>query len=279
MLDTTCPDKRVLHYARANFKNNLDITNIATQSKAQLEYQAPGSLGETGDDRQYSFLMYINPGRKQIDQLRLPAQGAAFDAKKFQTDNGLTDPAAGVGMLVKLGGQTNCDGAAQPSGAPGSLSSVKPLPSSANAGTTSPAGGATSPAAAIPTPSAGAQSSRAQVTSASTSRTQRASSAANASPTSASPPSNDTPNDTPDNGNENAPSPSGGRTTGRIPASSVLQSDGLVTSTNVPGGGAEASRTASASLVQQSTNAALKMSVSGYGLLAPLLAAAGVVVW
>jgi hypothetical protein len=288
MLDTTCPDKRILHYARANFKNNLDITNIATQSKPLLEYQAPGSQGEKGDDRQYSFLMYINPGRKQIDQLQLPAQGAAFDAKKFQTENGLTDPAAGVGMVVKLGGQANCGGAAQPSGAPESVSSVRSLPSSANVAPTSPVAGATSPAAAVPTPSAAAPSSRAQITSASTSRAQRASSATNATPTSASSPSNDTPNITPDNGTGNTPVSSGERASGRISASSVLQSDGLVTSTIVPSsgspnnaanGGVEASRTASASLVQQSANAAFGMSVSGYGLLAPLLAVAGAVMW
>jgi hypothetical protein len=285
MVDTTCANKRVLHYARANFKNNLDITNIATQSKAALEYKAPGSLGETGDDRQYSFLMYLNPGRKQLDQLQLPAQGAAFDAKKFQTDNGLSDPTAGVGMTVKLGGQANCDGgAASPSGAPDSVPSARPQPSSAAAPASSAV--ASSAAAVIPTPSAAVPSSRAQVTSAAASRTpQRPSSAANASPTSASSPSNDAPANTPDNdnSNESAPAQSGARTSARVPVSSVLQSDGLATvtvpSNGSPNGGAAASRTASASLVQQSVNAAIGMSTDSYGLLMPLLAAAGMAMW
>jgi hypothetical protein len=290
MVDTTCANKRVLHYARANFKNNLDITNIATQSKAALEYKAPGSLGETGDDRQYSFLMYLNPGRKQLDQLQVPAQGAAFDAKKFQTDNGLSDPTAGVGMTVKLGGQANCDGAAAPpSGTPDNASSARPQPSSAAAPASSAA--ASSPPAVVSTPSAAVPSSRAQVpvTSAAASRTpQRASSAANATPTSASSPS-DTPANTPDNdnSNENAPAQSGAqsgaRTSVRVPVSSALQSDGLATvtvpSNGSPNGGAAASRTASASLVQQSVNAAVGMSTDSYGLLMPLLAAAGMAVW
>jgi hypothetical protein len=280
MLDTTCSDKRILHYARANFKNNLDITNIDTKSAPLFEYKAPGSLGETGDNRQYSFLMYLNPQRKQIDQLQLPAQGEAFDAKKFQTDNGLSDPTAGVGMVVKLGGQANCDGA-QPSVAPSNLQSAKPIPSSsANAGPASSAAASTSPAI-VP-------SSRAQVTSASTIRPQRPSSAANASPTSSSSPGNDTPDNTNNNGNDNAPAPSDGRPSGRISASSVIQSDGLATSTIVPGGGspnsgadgAGASRTPSASLVQQSANAAPGTSTAeGYGLLASLFAVAGLLMW
>jgi hypothetical protein len=300
MVDTTCANKRVLHYARANFKNNLDITNIATQSKAALEYKAPGSLGETGDNRQYSFLMYLNPGRKQLDQLQLPAQGATFDAKKFQTDNGLSDPTAGVGMTVKLGGQANCDGAAAPpSGTPDNASSARPQPSSAAAPVSSavaPVSSAAAPVssaaassapAVVPTPSAAVPSSRAQVpvTSAAVSRTPvRASSAAIASPTSASSPS-DTPADAPDNdnNNENAPAQSGARTSARVPVSSALQSDGLATVT-VPSsgsrnGGAAASRTASASLVQQSVNAAVGMSTDSYGLLMPLFAAAGVALW
>ncbi|KAF2829889.1 hypothetical protein CC86DRAFT_317250, partial [Ophiobolus disseminans] len=108
MLDTTCPSKRVLHYARSNFKNNFDITKITTQSSPILEYKAPGSLGEAGDNRQYIFLMYVNPQRKAIDTLKLPGDGEAFDAKKFKDDNGFQDPEAGVGMVVKLGGTADC---------------------------------------------------------------------------------------------------------------------------------------------------------------------------
>ena len=72
MVDTTCPNARRLHYARANFKNNFDITNIATDSPPIVDYVAPGSVGEKGDNRQYSFLMYLNPGRKEITNLQLP---------------------------------------------------------------------------------------------------------------------------------------------------------------------------------------------------------------
>ncbi|KAI4632546.1 uncharacterized protein J4E87_002020 [Alternaria ethzedia] len=88
MVDSTCPNARKLHYARANFKNNFDITNIETDSPAVLDYVAPGSVGEKGDDRQYSFLMYTNPGRKEITDLQLPGDDEAFDITKFQDDNG-----------------------------------------------------------------------------------------------------------------------------------------------------------------------------------------------
>lgn len=110
MVDTTCPSALKLHYVRANFKNNFDITNIDTKSAALQVYKAPGSFGETGDNRQYSFLMYTNPGFQLINQLKLPEQGKSFDLQKFQSENGLPDASAGVGMVVKLGGQVNCVG-------------------------------------------------------------------------------------------------------------------------------------------------------------------------
>ena len=140
MVDTTCPNARKLHYARANFKNNFDITNIDTKSAALQAYKAPGSVGETGDDRQYSFLMYTNPGRKQIDQLKLPTEGENFDIKQFQSDNGLPDASAGVGMVVKLGGQADCSGD-EANTLPATLPTPRPAPSTAtrpsNAGPTS----------------------------------------------------------------------------------------------------------------------------------------------
>jgi hypothetical protein len=110
MVDTTCPDSRRLHYARANFKYNFEITNINTSSPALLDYIAPGSVEEKGDNRQYSFLMYTNPGRKEITNLQLPGDNEAFDVAQFQNDNGLGDAMAGVGMVVKLGGEADCTG-------------------------------------------------------------------------------------------------------------------------------------------------------------------------
>ncbi|KAH7090476.1 hypothetical protein FB567DRAFT_519947 [Paraphoma chrysanthemicola] len=260
MVDTTCPNKRVLHYARSNFKNNFDITNIDTQTAPILDYKAPGSFGETGDNRQYSFLMYVNPQRKQIDNLQLPGEGETFDVKKFQTDNGLRDPTAGVGMVVKLGGQADCGGDS-PNTVPDNLPSARPPRSSnANARPTSPAA-ATSASAAQP-----------------------ASSAANNSPGTTPVPSNNTPG----NNTGNGPASSGARTSGLVVATSVLQSGGFATSTvalssagpdEEVGAGAGASRTPSASPVQQSTNAAPGMGNKGVGMMAPLFAVAGLVLW
>lgn len=110
LVDFTCLSSPILHYARANFKNNFDITNIDTQSAALQAYKAPGAFGETGDNRQYGFLMYTNPGFKQIDTLILPKEGEAFDVAKFQSQNGLGAASAGVGMVVKLGGTADCGG-------------------------------------------------------------------------------------------------------------------------------------------------------------------------
>lgn len=173
MVDTTCPNKRVLHYARANFKNNFDITNIATQSAPLQAYKAPGAFGEAGDNRQYSFLMYTNPQRRQIDTLRLPKEGETFDVKKFQSDNGLNDPQAGVGMIVKLGGTADCGGeqantlpASRPSAQP-STSAAGQTPtasigvsSNTNAGPTPTIRGTTSPAISRPSSASAVPSSQ-----------------------------------------------------------------------------------------------------------------------
>ena len=107
MLDTTCTTY-VLHYARSNFKFAFaGGTNIETESQPLLDYKQPGAFEEKGD-RQYVFLMYTNPQRREIGELRLPAEGKAFDVKTFQEDNELNEPVAGVGMVVQLGGTAEC---------------------------------------------------------------------------------------------------------------------------------------------------------------------------
>jgi hypothetical protein len=236
MVDTTCPDKRVLHYARANFKNNFDITNIDTKTAALLDYKAPGAFGEAGDNRQYSFLMYINPQRKEITSLKMPGEGEAFDVEKFQTDNGFQDATGGVGMVVKLGGQADCGGG-QPNGVPSNLpSAAPPRSSAANAGPTSSAAGVSSAPRASSTSSvAGPRGS---------------SSAANVAPTSSS-----SPNNNPGNDNGNVPVSSSARTSVPAAAPSDVQSNAPAMSTVVlssagPEGGAQASRTPSSSPAQ-----------------------------
>lgn len=252
MIDTTCPGKRVLHYARSNFKNNFDKTIIDTKSAALLDYKAPGSFGETGDNRQYSFLLYINPQRKQIDSLQLPAEGEAFDVTKFQTDNGLPEPVAGVGMVVKLGGQADCGGD-QPNGLPDNLPSARPPTSTAansRPSTTLPPAG------------------------------QRSTTAASAAPTiSTIPGGNGSSNST-----NNAPVPSSTRTTTAVAAPSGNGNGGLATSTVVlssagPDEAAGATGTPSTSPAQQTANAAPRMLVHDVGLFASLFTIAGFLLW
>jgi hypothetical protein len=125
MVDTTCPNARTLHYARSNFKNNFDITNINTSSDALQAYLPPGAFAEKGDNRQYSFLMYSNPGRDSISSLKLPAEGENFNVQQFQDDNGLGDAEAGLGMVVKLGGEADCGGDAAET-LPASLAPPRP---------------------------------------------------------------------------------------------------------------------------------------------------------
>ncbi|KAH9874906.1 hypothetical protein J1614_004394 [Plenodomus biglobosus] len=170
LLDTTCPTTRTLHYARPNFKNNFDITNINTSSDALLAYKAPGAFGETGDNRQYAFLLYVNPGRREIAELKLPAEGEPFDVRRFQDENGLPDASAGVGMVVKLGGSADCGDGVPANTLPASLATPRPATSSAGTavqtqtlsvsrGGAVPSGNATvSRGTAAPTTSIGASS-------------------------------------------------------------------------------------------------------------------------
>ncbi|KAH6618839.1 hypothetical protein C7974DRAFT_318086 [Boeremia exigua] len=168
MVDTTCTSARKLHYVRSNFKFSFaGGANIDTESAPLLEYKAPGALGEQGDARQYVFLMYTNPQRKEFAEMQLPADDQVFDIKQFQNDNGLKDPVAGVGMVVTLGGTADCgsEGANQvpsglPSAAPASSAAASSVVSSAasSAAQTSPAPAPTpsppgSPAAPSPPPS------------------------------------------------------------------------------------------------------------------------------
>ncbi|KAF3048310.1 hypothetical protein E8E12_011675 [Didymella heteroderae] len=103
MVDTTCPSARTLHYARSNFKFAFaGGTNIETESAPLLDYKAPGTFQEQGDARQYVFLMYTNPQRREIRELRLPAEGEPFDVQKFQADNALKNPVAGYGSCKQF---------------------------------------------------------------------------------------------------------------------------------------------------------------------------------
>ncbi|KAF2454737.1 hypothetical protein BDY21DRAFT_290816, partial [Lineolata rhizophorae] len=109
MVDTTCDNNRVLHYAQPGFQATGDRTQIsADNGPAALDYQAPGSFGETGR-HQYSFLLYFEPrGGSSFSVQGLPNEGEAFDVQEFQDANDLDDPRAGVAMVVDFGGSVDC---------------------------------------------------------------------------------------------------------------------------------------------------------------------------
>lgn len=131
LVDTTCNDTRKLYYARTNFKHWKEGgVRIKSETPTAMEYKAPGSFQEKGDERQYSFLLYVQPGvvgQTDKSSLKLPKEGEVFDVKKFQNDNELEDPGAGVVMVVKLGGETTCDGKLAPPRP--SLSTYNKIPS------------------------------------------------------------------------------------------------------------------------------------------------------
>jgi hypothetical protein len=161
MVDVTEDDKNVLHYARANFQHT-EVVAIGSESDALQAYKAPGSFDETGDDRKYIFLLYNNPDKDEISDLKLPSEGDAFDVKQFQDDNGLEDPTAGIGMVVKLGGNsgggdddTPSTTAAQgsSSAAPASSAPASSAPASSAAASSAPASSAAPSSTVAPEPS------------------------------------------------------------------------------------------------------------------------------
>jgi hypothetical protein len=247
MVDTTCPNARTLHYARTNFKNNFDITNINTSTPALQVYLSPGILDEKGDNRQYAFLMYTNPGRDEIESFKLPAEGQKFDIKQFQDDNGLGDAEAGVGMVVKLGGEADCGGDAVES-LPASLPTPRP-----SSNTAAPSG---------------APLSSSEVTQATTTSEEEPESTGNVE----------------DGGEGSATTTSERRTPGSTLTSFVLESatpepSSVASTVVLESAGGEGTATGSADLAQQTANAAPATSnVRSWGFTL-LLVVVGMSLW
>lgn len=255
MIDTTCPT-RTLHYARSNFQFAFaGGTNIETESAPLLNYKAPGAFQEKGDGRQYVFLMYTNPQRREIREMRLPAEGHAFDVKTFQADNGLSDPVAGVGMVVQLGGTADCEGG-----------NARPLPTGLP--TSSSASSSTAESAAGKSTAVSASAPAQTVTSART-----ATSAASASAPSST-----------EDGQATAPTSAIG-TQDPESSSPALQTDETSPTTVVPTATLTSARatapdsgTTGGSPVEQTANAATGVRSKGV-FVAPMLVVAGVLVW
>ncbi|KAF2190470.1 hypothetical protein K469DRAFT_697730 [Zopfia rhizophila CBS 207.26] len=270
MVDTTCDSARTLHFAQANFKNNFDVTNIASDSQPLQAYKAPGSFNEKGDDRKYSFLMYNNPGRDEVTDLQLPEEGAVFDVKKFQDDNGFEDPVAGVGMVVKLGGTADCNGQPSSPGGGGAESSSAPA-----------SGPSSAPASSRVAASSAAASSAAPRTSAPVSQ---ASSRA-ASATTVRPDAPQSTADSDDDDDDVSSTASGGspQTSELAAASSVLQS-GRPTSTVfltsiAPDATGSSTTTGGPALQTDSGASGLTLATARCMVLASLMAFAGLLAW
>ena len=252
MLDTTCPTARKLHYVRSNFKFAFaGGTNIETESAPLLAYKAPGAFGEKGDDRQYVFLMYTNPQRREFATMQLPGDGEVFDVKKFQRDNGLNDPVAAVGMVVKLGGTADCEGG-ESNPVPGGLPTAASSTSSSGL-STAVRSSATSVLTTVPTASvsgsvAPSSSGRVVLSSSISPVSSDEQSATSTSPA-----------ETPLQTDEEA-----------APTSAVPTSAALTDSSSTP---------TSSAIGQQTANAAAAVLASSGSLVACLYVAAGVLAW
>lgn len=159
MLDTTCDSARTLHFLQTDFVYAGTLVNVASSTKPLQAYQAPGAFKETGNGRKYTFLMYSQPGNKNISSLKLPNQGDTIDVKQFQDDNGYKDAQAGVGMVVDLGGTTNCGGAASSGGASSAAQSATSAAASSAAASSAAASRASSADSGTESPSATAAAS------------------------------------------------------------------------------------------------------------------------
>lgn len=159
MLDTTCDSARTLHFLQTDFVYDGTLVNLASSTKPLQAYQAPGAFKETGNGRKYTFLMYSQPRNNNISSLKLPNQGDTIDVKQFQDDNGYVDAQAGVGMVVDLGGTTNCGGAASSGGASSAAQSATSAAASSAAASSAAASGASSAGSGTESPSATAAAS------------------------------------------------------------------------------------------------------------------------
>ncbi|OCL02638.1 hypothetical protein AOQ84DRAFT_348879 [Glonium stellatum] len=162
MLDTTCDSARTLHFLQTDFVYDGRLTDLASSANPLQAYQAPGAFKETGNGRQYTFLMYSQPGNQNISSLKLPNQGDIVNVKQFQDDNGYQNAQAGIGMVVDLGGTTNCGGAASSGGASSaaqSATSAAGSSSAAAAASSAAASGASSANSGTESPSATAAAS------------------------------------------------------------------------------------------------------------------------
>jgi hypothetical protein len=63
-----------------------------------MKWMAPGSLGDMGANRQYTFLMYEQPG--QFMAKAMPQQGQPINMQDFVQQNGLQNAVAGQTMVV-----------------------------------------------------------------------------------------------------------------------------------------------------------------------------------
>lgn len=255
MVDTTCPSARKLHYVRSNFKFSFaGGTNIETESAPLVEYKAPGALGEQGDQRQYVFLMYTNPQRKEFAEMQTPAEGEVFDVKKFQGDNGFKDPVAGVGMVVQLGGTADCggEGANQ---VPENLPTAAPGTSQGAASSTRAAAPSQTPASSggAPVPSPTISSGGGQQDTAPTTAVSTAVSTAVPVVSSTAPETDET-----------------------APTSAAADPVNTLTSVRAPTTG---SPTTSSAPLEQTANAAPGITTGHAAFMAQLLVVAGALVW
>ncbi|MCJ1481109.1 hypothetical protein MMC06_001265 [Schaereria dolodes] len=145
MVDTTTKN-RVCHFIQTDFKADGDETGIASTTQPLVSYQAPGTLGESGDS-QYSFLLYEQTAEFQAKNL--PQSGQTFDVESFQSANGLKSAIAGLAMKVDLTAASTSSGQQTSAALSTSSTNVQPSQSTESDSSVTPQGAADASSSAV----------------------------------------------------------------------------------------------------------------------------------
>jgi len=101
MVDTTDQNNRMLHYVQSDFQATGTKTAIQSNSKPQMPWMGPGTMGDSGANRQYTFLLYEQPNA--FTGQGMPQMGQPVNVQDFVKANGLQKAVAGQTMVVDTG--------------------------------------------------------------------------------------------------------------------------------------------------------------------------------
>lgn len=158
MIDTTSQTNRILHYVHSDYmmvqgkhhngtssmaqqmptpmasmaggqmgkgmgKMHMPGVRINSTTQPQMPWKGPGTMGDMGGKRQYTFLMYSQTGDFQAKGM--PQPGQSIDMKQFVQQNGLQPAVAGKTVNVDTSSNGTKSGSAGAPGETGGPDSIK----------------------------------------------------------------------------------------------------------------------------------------------------------